>query len=264
MFNIVALSKENGSSHTIHSSEVTLDSASILKISVSREDIKSFSRVNNDLIIELNDHEKITIKDFFTVGPNGQHSDLVMVDPLDGALWWLENPGTDAAKYTSISSLTEVGTQAVANEHSGAWVMAGAALLGIGAMLLGASNSHHSDSQNSASDSGGDSPSTPGTSGDDTTAPTEPSNLQLSDDGTTLSGTGEAGSTITVKDTKGNTLGTATVGSDGTFSITLSTAQTNGQTLSVTATDAAGNVSSVATITATDTTAPTEPSNLQL
>lgn len=184
MFNIVALSKENGSSSTIHSSEVTLDSASILKISVSREDIKSFSHVSNDLIIELNDHQKITIKDFFTVVPNGQHNDLVIVDPHDGALWWLENSGTDAAKYTSISFLSEVGTSAVAaDEHIGAWVMAGAALLGIGAMFLGASNSHHSDSQASTSNSGGDSPSTPGTSGDDTTAPTESSGIQLSDDG---------------------------------------------------------------------------------
>ncbi|WP_241627800.1 Ig-like domain-containing protein, partial [Rosenbergiella epipactidis] len=78
------------------------------------------------------------------------------------------------------------------------------------------------------------------------------------------SGTGEAGSTITVKDTEGNTLGTATVGSDGTFSITLSTAQTNGQTLSVTATDAAGNISSVATITATDTIAPATPTDVQV
>ncbi|WKX26976.1 Ig-like domain-containing protein [Tatumella ptyseos] len=70
----------------------------------------------------------------------------------------------------------------------------------------------------------------------DITAPTEPSGIQISDDGTILSGKGEAGSTITVKDAEGNTLGTATVGSDGTFSVTLPTAQTNGQTLSVTAT----------------------------
>ncbi|WP_420910026.1 Ig-like domain-containing protein, partial [Rosenbergiella epipactidis] len=40
--------------------------------------------------------------------------------------------------------------------------------------------------------------------------------------------------------------------------------QTNGQTLSVTATDAAGNVSSVATITATDTTAPATPTDVQV
>ncbi|WP_241640889.1 Ig-like domain-containing protein, partial [Rosenbergiella epipactidis] len=51
---------------------------------------------------------------------------------------------------------------------------------------------------------------------------------------------------------------------DGTFSVTLPAAQTNGQTLSVTATDAAGNISPAATITAPDTTAPAEPSGVQL
>ncbi|WP_241651127.1 Ig-like domain-containing protein, partial [Rosenbergiella nectarea] len=51
----------------------------------------------------------------------------------------------------------------------------------------------------------------------DTTAPTEPSGVQLSDDGKTVTGKGEAGSTVTVKDAEGNTLGSATVGSDGTF-----------------------------------------------
>lgn len=102
MINIVALSKDKGSSYTVHSPVVTLDSASILKISVSREEIRSFTRINNDLIIELTDHEKITIKNFFSVDSNGQHNDLVLEDPQNGALWWLENPGNDAAKYTSI------------------------------------------------------------------------------------------------------------------------------------------------------------------
>ncbi|WP_241604211.1 Ig-like domain-containing protein, partial [Rosenbergiella nectarea] len=64
-----------------------------------------------------------------------------------------------------------------------------------------------------------------------------------------------------VKDGNGKELGHVTVGSDGTFSMTLPTAQTNGQSLTVTATDAAGNTSSAATVTAPtiDTTAPAEP-----
>ncbi|WP_241640862.1 Ig-like domain-containing protein, partial [Rosenbergiella epipactidis] len=77
----------------------------------------------------------------------------------------------------------------------------------------------------------------------DTTAPAEPSGVQLSDDGKTISGKGEAGSTVAIKDANGNTLASATVGRDGTFSVTLPAAQANGQTLTVTATDAAGNTS---------------------
>ncbi|WP_241608987.1 Ig-like domain-containing protein, partial [Rosenbergiella epipactidis] len=96
----------------------------------------------------------------------------------------------------------------------------------------------------------------------DTTAPAEPSGVQLSDDGLTVTGKGEAGSTVAIKDADGNTLASATVGSDGTFSVTLPAAQTNGQTLSVSATDAAGNVSPAATITAPDTTAPAAPTGV--
>ncbi|WP_241613999.1 Ig-like domain-containing protein, partial [Rosenbergiella epipactidis] len=54
----------------------------------------------------------------------------------------------------------------------------------------------------------------------------------------------------------------ATVGSDGTFSVTLTTAQTNGETLTVTATDAAKNTSAEATTTAPDTTAPAAPTDI--
>ncbi|KMV68323.1 hypothetical protein AI29_09380, partial [bacteria symbiont BFo2 of Frankliniella occidentalis] len=100
------------------------------------------------------------------------------------------------------------------------------------------------------------------TTAPDTTAPAAPTDVTVSDDGDTVTGKAEAGSTVTIKDADGNTLGSATVGSDGTFSVTLPTAQTNGQTLSVTATDAVGNTSAAATITAPDTTAPAEPTDV--
>ena len=75
----------------------------------------------------------------------------------------------------------------------------------------------------------------------DTTAPDAPTNLAVSDDGLVLSGKGEPGSTVTIKDPAGNVIGTGAVSADGTFSITLETAQTNGETLGVTLTDKAGN-----------------------
>ncbi|WP_062382259.1 BapA/Bap/LapF family large adhesin [Pseudomonas abietaniphila] len=96
----------------------------------------------------------------------------------------------------------------------------------------------------------------------DTTAPTAPGNLTLSADGQSLSGTGEAGSNVVIRDAAGNVLGTAVVGSDGTFQVILNAPQTNGQVLSVTLTDAAGNVSASGSLTAADTTAPNAPGNL--
>ena len=96
----------------------------------------------------------------------------------------------------------------------------------------------------------------------DTTAPEAPTNLAVSDDGLALTGKGEPGSTVTIKDPAGNVIGTGTVGADGTFSITLETAQTNGETLNVTLTDKAGNISQVGSVVAGDTTAPEAPTGL--
>ncbi|MGP4955711.1 BapA/Bap/LapF family large adhesin [Pseudomonas helleri] len=96
----------------------------------------------------------------------------------------------------------------------------------------------------------------------DTTAPEAPTNLAVSDDGLALTGKGEPGSTVTIKDPAGNVIGTGTVGADGTFSITLETAQTNGETLSVTLTDKAGNISQGGSVVAGDTTAPDAPTNI--
>lgn len=67
---------------------------------------------------------------------------------------------------------------------------------------------------------------------------------------------------MTVRDASGNVLGTAVAGSNGTFQVDLNNAQTNGQTLQVTATDAAGNVSPTAPYTAADTTPPAAVTNL--
>ncbi|MDO6410102.1 Ig-like domain-containing protein, partial [Pantoea phytobeneficialis] len=82
----------------------------------------------------------------------------------------------------------------------------------------------------------------------DTVAPTAATGLAVNTAGTLLTGTGEAGTTVTVKDAGGNTIGTGTVASNGSFSVTLTTAQTTGATLSVSLTDAAGNTSPTATV----------------
>ncbi|WP_257203361.1 Ig-like domain-containing protein [Corynebacterium cystitidis] len=79
---------------------------------------------------------------------------------------------------------------------------------------------------------------------------TVPTGLTVSEDGTTLTGRAEAGSKVEVKNQAGEILGNATADQDGNFTISLSEAQTNGQELTVTATDADGNVSEPATVTA--------------
>ncbi|MFE8897635.1 Ig-like domain-containing protein, partial [Cobetia marina] len=95
----------------------------------------------------------------------------------------------------------------------------------------------------------------------DTTAPDAP--VLAETDGTTVAGTGEAGTTIEITNTAGDVLGSAEVDTDGNFSVALSPEQDAGTELSATVTDAAGNESAVSDILVVpedaDVTAPNAP-----
>ncbi|MCO8068923.1 Ig-like domain-containing protein, partial [Acinetobacter schindleri] len=94
----------------------------------------------------------------------------------------------------------------------------------------------------------------------DTTAPEVP--VIEGFDGTTLIGTAEPGSTITISSTTGRVLANGTVDVDGKFSIIFPISVSDAVEVQVTATDAAGNESDSVTAvadTATDTTAPEVP-----
>ncbi|WP_218024785.1 Ig-like domain-containing protein, partial [Cobetia marina] len=95
----------------------------------------------------------------------------------------------------------------------------------------------------------------------DTTAPDAPTLIES--DGTSVSGTAEAGSDIEITNSNGDTVGSGVVEDDGTFSVALDPAQQDGEALTATATDPAGNTSSNSTPTTVDTgadsTAPNTP-----
>jgi hypothetical protein len=96
----------------------------------------------------------------------------------------------------------------------------------------------------------------------DIAAPAPLSELSLAANGTALTGRGEAGATVTVLGTGGVVLGSAVVAANGTFSVTLSPAQTAGQTLSLSQADAAGNESNSVNLIAPDLIAPNPPAAL--
>ncbi|MDE4541037.1 hypothetical protein GIB19_27945, partial [Pseudomonas sp. ITEM 17296] len=79
-----------------------------------------------------------------------------------------------------------------------------------------------------------------------------------------LTGRGEAGTSVQVRDAAGNVLATGTVGADGTFLLTLDPAVIDGSTLQVTLTDAAGNVSQPGSVTSQDLLPPAQPTDLAL
>ncbi|KQU17131.1 hypothetical protein ASG65_09520 [Bacillus sp. Leaf13] len=94
---------------------------------------------------------------------------------------------------------------------------------------------------------------------EDKTAPMKPTVNSVGDNTTKVTGKAEAGSTVTVK--MGSTaLGKAKSNSSGNFTVTMTKKQKAGKVLSVTATDKAGNTSSVKQVTVADKTAPSIPS----
>ncbi|HUD91867.1 BapA/Bap/LapF family large adhesin, partial [Sphingobium sp.] len=92
----------------------------------------------------------------------------------------------------------------------------------------------------------------------DITAPAPPTGA-ISGDGAVVSGAGEAGATISVTNAAGTVLGSTTVAGNGSYSVTLTTPQTNGEALTLVQSDGAGNLSPTVPITAPDTTAPNAP-----
>src|SRR5690606_20493432 len=76
--------------------------------------------------------------------------------------------------------------------------------------------------------------------------------------GTTISGTAEPGSTVTLTDGSGNPIGQATADGSGNWSFTPGTPLPDGTVVNATATDPTGNTSAPASITV-DSVAPAAP-----
>ena len=91
----------------------------------------------------------------------------------------------------------------------------------------------------------------------DVTAPEAPTVNPVTADSTAVTGTAEAGSTVEVTLPNGSTV-SAKADQDGNFSVPVSGLE-EGKTVSVTATDAAGNKSTPTSVTVPDTTAPAAP-----
>lgn len=94
----------------------------------------------------------------------------------------------------------------------------------------------------------------------DITAPGLPTGLAVVNNGTRVTGTAEAGSTVTITSADGATvLGSATADGNGSFTVTITPPQTNGESLLAFATDRAGNAGAPESVTAPITTLPNAP-----
>lgn len=262
MDNIVVADKQTAAVTQNAWGNLSLKGPGLVQMPVPPGEVATVTRSGQDLIVTLKSGEKVTIGNFFVVDAAGEQSDMVFVGE-DGTLWHAQYNAEAFTGFTfeDIASLDELmAGVGVAGSGTNTFAIAALGLLGAG----GAAAAVGGGGGGGGGSSGGSSPN-PG----DTTAPASPIDLLVSPDGLRLSGRGEAGTTVNIRDAAGNLIGTGTVGADGRFDVTLSPPQTNGQALEVTLTDAAGNTSAPGNTTApdidtppVDTTAPNAPTDL--
>jgi hypothetical protein len=254
MDSIVVAAKSAESTTEIAWGNIKLMDTSLVKLPVRPEDVATVSRSGNNLIVTLKSGEQITIGDFFVVDATGAQSELVLEG--DNGMLWQANYGEPFTgfTFTELSAADELLLAgAVAGTAMPGWMLAALGLVGIGAGAAAAGGG-------GGGGGGGGAPApVPPV---DTTAPDAPTGLQFAADGSSVSGRAESNATVTVRDAQGNVVGTGVVDANGNFQIIFPAPQANGESLQITVTDPAGNVSAPITVTAPDVTAPVAPGGL--
>lgn len=263
---LAVVSKLTGVSTNVESSEVTLSSPSIVKLSVSREEVSQLTRVNQDLVVTLRSGETITIKNFY-VGKGDAQNQLVLEDS-NGALWWVQD--TDGAfHFQHLDDLTPLMTAEGSHEGGAVWpwVLGGIAVAGgIGLAAGGGGGGGGGGSDNNAGNgNGGNGGSGNGNNGDGGSPPTTTPNMpdvpvitsiidnqelitgpvnqqeSTNDNTPTLQGTGPANATLHIFD-NGVEIGQVTIDANGNWSFTPSSPLADGtHKFTVSASDGTGS-----------------------
>ncbi|WOD30312.1 Ig-like domain-containing protein [Alloalcanivorax xenomutans] len=209
----------------------------VVQMPLSPEQIDFTSRVGNDLVITLKNGEQVTISNFYPANEGEEAANELQLLDDEGVLWLGQSDGAGGIGFAQAAS------------GGGDWGLAALAVGGAAAAFL------ISDSS-SGSSSGG--------SGGDNVAPDAPTDLAVSGDGGVVTGRGEPGSTVTVRDSDGNVIGEGQTNAEGDFEVELSEPQVDGEELDVSLTDEAGNESEPGQVTAPDSTAPDAPTNVEV
>ncbi|EPF6240851.1 Ig-like domain-containing protein, partial [Acinetobacter baumannii] len=155
----------------------------------------------------------------------------------------------------AVSGLTEAGATVIV-ENSAGKVIGSAKAGADGTYLINLDKAYINGEilKVSAQDTAGNSTVKQELIASDITAPTL--THAISSNGKTITGLTEANSTVTVKDSSGKIIGTAKSDNHGKYTVILDKAYLNGENLTISAEDLAGNKSTIQTILADDKTAP--------
>ena len=215
--------------------DLVLETSSKVLLDISPEDIASLVRDGDDLIVEMANGQTLKIVGFYTDAGAGP-SELYLVHDEGGVVWADLAPAADngvvAAQYVPQPDMAGFEMVAAAEEGGSGWtgaaILGGAAAAGLAAAAAGGGgggsdddgDAPAGDGSDSDDDSGDDSDGGDEQDSDDSTDDTAPSAPQIgairddqgdvtgplssgdsTDDTTpTLSGSAEAGSTITIRD----------------------------------------------------------------
>ncbi|ATF48494.1 large repetitive protein [Citrobacter werkmanii] len=273
MRHLAVVSKLTGVSTNVEASEVTLSTPSIVKLSVSREDISQLTRINQDLVVTLRSGDVITIKNFYVA--NGSDKSQLVLEDSNGALWWVQD--TDGAfHFQHLDDLTPL--MAAEGSHDGGavwpWVLGGVAAAGGIALAAGGGGGggggggdnpgNGNGNGNNPGNGNGNNPGGGNGDGDGGTPPTTPAlpgvpvitsvvdNQELitgivnqqestNDNTPTLQGAGTANTTLHIFD-NGKEIGQVTIDASGNWSFTPSPPLADGtHQFTVSASNSAGS-----------------------
>ncbi|WP_322964062.1 BapA/Bap/LapF family large adhesin [Sphingomonas fuzhouensis] len=240
------IAKATGTTTTTSANVIELNAPSVVRLDLDRSQVATMEREGNDLLIRLTDGQTIRIDNFYDQ-QQGKVSDLVLRE--DQGSQWLAHPSASGAgRFTAITDLDDLMGAAAAAQGGGSSFILPAVLgvAGVGGLVAAVSGG------------GGNNRNPTDGASADTQPPAQPT-ATFTANGASVTGRGEAGATIRVTDGSGNVIGSGTVGADGNFTIPVNPPQTNGQPVTVVQSDAAGNVSPPATMTAPDITPPATP-----
>ncbi|NHC04263.1 BapA prefix-like domain-containing protein, partial [Acinetobacter sp. 187] len=216
---------------------VSLTENSVVIINRSKDDVLKIVRNGNAVEIQFKNGDVIIIENFFNDKNDADNS--IVFNDEDGKLYWAEFTDTqgqiDAIQYQLLDDIEPLLYDEFTPGLILPWLGGGAAVGG--AVLAGANDS---DSNKKS---------------EDVNVPKFP--IVTENNGEGIEGTGDAGSTIIITDSEGNTVST-TVNEDGTWDIKPNPLN-EGEIGKIEAVDDNGNSSGQQPITGGDQTAPTAP-----
>ena len=205
---VEVISKATGAVTRVASDTVDLNAPSIVRLNLTRADVVGFERQGNTLVVRLANGEQVQVAGFYPEGAAVAPHDLVLREN-DGSLWQARvAPG--APRFTALQDLDELlATGAAGGESSLALpltLLGGVAAAGAVAAVASGGGG------NDAPDGNGTTPPTvppvTGTPTPDTTPPAVPT-AAIDGRGTAVTGRGEAGATVTIRDGTGAVIGRA-------------------------------------------------------